>query len=256
MNSCPTSIVDYDNKEKSISRLDVYYGESSAEDILTASITREFAGDIFLFSSFGAQSVLLIDMIAKIDKNLPILFLDTQKHFSETYDYVETLRKRYDLTDIRFIKPDPKLVNNIDSNGQLWQNQPNRCCWLRKVEPLQRAVKQMGVKALITGRKSYQTADRSSLSVFQIDEDGVFRVNPLSTWNSKQIWDEIKKRDLPTHPLLKQGYKSIGCAPCTSPVKEGQDERDGRWAHTINLYGQQKTECGIHVEKKNMDWSI
>ena len=96
------------------------------------------------------------------------------------------------------------------------------------------------------------------MTYFQIDEDGVFRINPLAFWTREQIQDaEFEKRHLPEHPLVARGYKSIGCEPCTLPVAEGQDERDGRWAHTMNLYGEKKNECGLHLDKHTTsEWSV
>lgn len=223
-----------------LTRLEAFYGDVDTHLLLETVLHREFNGSVALFSSFGADSALLISLVADIDPATPILFLDTEKHFKETLEYVETLKSQFGLTDIRILKPDPNIVKNIDPNGTLWSTTPNRCCWMRKVEPLQRAVREMDLTALITGRKRYQTKERGDMSYFQIDEDGVFRINPLAYWDREQIKAEFAKRHLPQHPLVAKGYKSIGCEPCTLPVAEGQDERDGRWAHTMNLYGEKK----------------
>lgn len=240
-----------------LTRLEAMYGDMETSLLLKTVLHHEFKNEIALFSSFGADSALLIALIAEIDPATPILFLDTEKHFKETLEYVETLRERFKLTDIRILKPDPNIVKNIDPKGDLWSKQPNRCCWMRKVEPLQRAVREMGIKALITGRKRYQTQERGDMTYFQIDEDGVFRINPLAYWSREQIKEAYDKRNLPAHPLVAKGYKSIGCEPCTLPVAEGQDERDGRWAHTMNLYGEKKNECGLHLDKHTTsEWSV
>jgi phosphoadenosine phosphosulfate reductase len=247
-----------DKQKDRLLRLESMYGEMETKLLLHTVITQEFKGEIALFSSFGADSALLISLVAEIDPTVPVLFLDTEKHFPETLEYVETLRKTFGLTDIRFLKPDPKLVQNIDVSGELWQAQPNRCCWMRKVEPLQRAIKEMGLQALITGRKRYQTKERSDLTYFQIDEHNIFRINPLAYWEKDVLKAEFASRNFPSHPLLAKGYKSIGCAPCTLPVAEGEDERAGRWAHTTNKEtGEQKTECGIHLDSSKIgSWSI
>jgi phosphoadenosine phosphosulfate reductase len=228
-------------------RLESYYGGMDSRQLLKTVLHKEFKNEIALFSSFGADSALLISLIAEIDPTTPILFLDTEKHFAETMEYVEALRAQFNLSDIRILKPDPNIVKNIDASGTLWSTQPNRCCWMRKVEPLQRAVREMGLKALITGRKRYQTKERGDMTYFQVDEDGIFRINPLAYWTREQIQGEFAQRRLTMHPLVARGYKSIGCEPCTLPVTEGQDERDGRWAHTMNLYGEKKNECGLHT---------
>jgi phosphoadenosine phosphosulfate reductase len=196
-------------------------------------------------------------LVAEVDPATPVLFLETGKHFPETLEYARTLEKQLDLKNVYWLTPDEEILNRIDADGQLWQSQPNRCCWLRKVEPLNRAVEEMGIKALITGRKRYQTAERAEMQAIEQDENGVFRINPLATWSREQMDEVIKKHGIPPHPLLKKGFRSIGCAPCTQPVIEGQDERAGRWAHTIGLDETQKAECGIHLsENETMDWSL
>ncbi len=240
-----------------LTRLEAFYADMDTRQLIKTMLHKEFKNEIALFSSFGADSALLISLIAEIDPSAPILFLDTEKHFKETLEYVETLATQFGLKDIRILKPDPNIVKNIDPNGDLWSKQPNRCCWMRKVEPLQRAVREMGIHALITGRKRYQTDERQDMGYFQIDEDGVFRINPLAFWTREQIKEEFAKRNLPKHPLVASGYKSIGCQPCTLPVAEGQNERDGRWAHTMNLYGEKKNECGLHLDKHTTsEWSV
>lgn len=238
----------------SLSRLETFYGELDAKTLLRIVIKEEFARNVALFSSFGTGSALLIDMVAEIDPSIPVLFLDTEKHFPETLEYVDTLTKHFSLTNVVRIKPSPELLGRIDPKGDLWSVQPNRCCWLRKVEPLQRVIKAMGLKALITGRKAYQTPERGGLTAFQVDEDGVFRINPLHDWTREQVKARFAEKMLPEHPLFGKGYASIGCQPCTRPIKPGENERDGRWAHTMNLYGEQKTECGIHLARG--DWEV
>lgn len=238
-------------------RLESMYGDMESRLLLKTVLHQEFEKQVALFSSFGADSALLISLVAEIDPSTPVLFLDTEKHFEETIEYVEALKKHFGLTDLRILKPDPNIVKNIDSNGTLWSTQPNRCCWMRKVEPLNRAVKEMGLTALITGRKRYQTHERGDMTYFQIDEDGVFRINPLAYWTREEIRAAFAAGNFPVHPLVAKGYKSIGCEPCTLPVAEGQDERDGRWAHTMNLYGEKKNECGLHLDKSvTSEWSV
>jgi phosphoadenosine phosphosulfate reductase len=245
--------------EASLSRLQTFYGHLEAEPLLQAMIHDEFKGKIGMVSSFGAGSALLLAMVAEVLPSIPVMFLETGKHFPETLEYVETLKKRLGLTNVQMLKPDPKLLGNIDKSGELWKTQPNRCCWVRKVEPLQRAMKEVAFEALITGRKRYQTKERSDMQTIELNEDGQFRINPLAFWIKDMLKAEFKRRDLPEHPLVAQGYLSIGCAPCTRPLKAGEDERAGRWAHTAELPGgEQKVECGIHLEgmPTKPDWSI
>ncbi len=241
----------------SLSRLSMFYSEFGAPALLRAMIRDEFPGKIALISSFGADAALLLSMVAEVDRATPVLFLETQKHFPETLDYVAALTDHLSLSNVHWLTPDPALVARIDPAGDLWSTTPNRCCWMRKVEPLDRAVKALGLEALITGRKRYQTSERAQLEKIELDDKGIFRINPLVYYTKEKQREESKLLGLPEHPLLGKGYLSIGCAPCTQPVTEGQDERAGRWAHTIGLENEQKTECGIHLPaEETADWSV
>ncbi|MEI7668731.1 MAG: phosphoadenylyl-sulfate reductase [Pseudomonadota bacterium] len=240
----------------SLGRLQNFYGELDAKLLLHAMIKQEFSGNIALLTSFGSDSGLLLAMVAEVDVNTPILFLETGKHFPETLAYGRTLEKQFGLKNVIWLKPDEEMLARIDSNGELWKTQPNRCCWLRKVEPLNRKAEEMGLLAIITGRKRYQTPERANMNNIELDEDGMFRINPLANWSKEQQKEAIIHYNIPPHPLLAKGYLSIGCEPCTLPVKEGQDERAGRWAHTIGVDENQKTECGIHLPSSDMNWSV
>lgn len=240
----------------SLSRLSAFYGEYDALPLLRAMIAREFAGKIAVISSFGADAALLLSLVAEVNPATPVLFLQTGKHFPETLDYANSLSQHLGLSDVRYLTPDETLLGRIDSQGDLWQTQPNRCCWLRKVEPLDRAVAEMKFEALITGRKRYQTPERAQMQTIELDEKNIFRINPLAAWSKERAKDETAQRRLPEHPLVAKGYRSIGCAPCTAPTAEGQDERAGRWAHTIGIENEQKTECGIHLPADATNWSV
>jgi len=231
----------------SLSRLQTFYNDFAPEALLRVMIRQEFPERIALLSSFGADSALLLAMAAEVDKNLPVLFLETGKHFHKTLEYVEQVRDMLGLTNIIYLKPRADMLSRIDADGTLWQHQPNRCCWLRKVEPLNRALEEGGYQALITGRKRYQTENRQKMDPIEMGEDNVFRINPLWNFTREDINNEMQRRGLPQHPMVAQGYRSIGCEPCTAPVGEGQDERAGRWQHTGRFPGAQKSECGIHV---------
>lgn len=241
----------------SLSRLQMFYGELDAPLLLRAMIKEEFDGEIALISSFGADAALMLALVADVDPATPVLFLETQKHFPETLAYAKTLTGRLGLTQVHWLRPDPDMLARIDADDMLWSTQPNRCCWLRKVEPLNRAVEKLGLKALITGRKRYQTPDRAEMQTIELDDKGIFRINPIALWDRERQKQEVAVRNLPEHPLVAAGYPSIGCFPCTQPVKEGQDERAGRWAHTIGFENEKKTECGIHLATSEVtNWSV
>ena len=240
----------------SLSRLQSFYGDLDALPLLRAMIQREFSGKIALLTSFGADAALLLSMVAEIDPATPVLFLDTGKHFPQTLAYAKELEMQLGLSNVRYLTPDPAIEKRIDAEGELWSVQPNRCCWLRKVEPLDRALDEFGLEALITGRKRYQTPERQDMEQIELDEKGHFRINPLAYWTKEQQKEETAKRGLAEHPLVKEGYRSIGCAPCTAPVGAGEDERAGRWAHTVGFENEQKTECGIHIPGAMTDWSV
>lgn len=196
-------------------------------------------GQVALVSSFGAESVVLLHMAARLDPRLPVLFLDTGMLFPETLDYQEELARTLGLRDIRVIRPDPSGAARHDPDGTLHQTDPDACCGVRKVEPLARALAPFD--AWVTGRKRFQGGRRIALEHFEADE-GRLKVNPLARWSAEDLADYITGHRLPRHPLVSRGYPSIGCAPCTSPVGEGEDARDGRWR------GLAKEECGIHFE--------
>jgi phosphoadenosine phosphosulfate reductase len=245
------------SQQVSLSRLQMFYGELDAPLLLHAMIREEFRDEIALISSFGADAALMLALVADVDPATPVLFLETQKHFPETLDYARTLTSHLGLTQVHWLQPDPEMLARIDADGTLWSTQPNRCCWLRKVEPLNRAVEKLGLKALITGRKRYQTLDRADMQTIELDDKNIFRINPIALWDRERQKREMAIRNLPEHPLVAKGFPSIGCSPCTRPVKEGQDERAGRWAHTIGLENEKKTECGIHLAASEVtNWSV
>ncbi|MDX1950399.1 MAG: phosphoadenylyl-sulfate reductase [Rickettsiales bacterium] len=218
---------------------------------------------LFSFSSFGSWSALLLHMIAEIDKSIPVLFLDTGKHFPETIKYANDITKHLGLKNLITLTPDDKILSHADIFGNLWQSNVNRCCWIRKVEPLDRFIDEnTNLEAIITGRRAYQTKERQQMEKIELDDKGKIRINPLAFWSKDKIKEEFKRRNLFNHPLVEQGYPSIGCAPCTRQVMPGEDERAGRWAHIIDMSKDgditaQKQECGIHLSKSEVsDWVI
>jgi phosphoadenosine phosphosulfate reductase len=213
------------------------HAASDPATLLDDIVAREFPGEVAVVSSFGADSALLLALVAEIDPALPVIFLDTGQHFPETLAYRDTLARALGLRDLRTIRPDAVALAAQDPAGTLWRHDPDRCCALRKAVPLERALRPFA--AWITGRKRYQTAQRRALPI--VEAAGArLKINPLATWSAERVAAEFARRGLPRHPLEAAGYRSIGCAPCTIPVAPGADARDGRWP------GLDKTECGIH----------
>lgn len=226
-----------------ISQLSEQYGSLPAQDLLARAIKTEFPGRIALVSSFGAEAAILLHMVSEIDPSTPVLFLDTGKLFGETKKYRNQLIEKLGLEDVRSITPLPENEAALDPKGVLWASEPARCCYFRKVLPLQRALE--GFDAWITGRKQYQSAERAGVPYFEL-ADGRVKVNPLIGWEKTEVDAYFAAHDLPPHPLVAQGYPSIGCMPCTDRVTPDEDPRAGRWR------GQAKTECGIHMSPNGL----
>lgn len=218
--------------------MQVRFAGVPAADMLRELLTGELAGRIASVSSYGAESAVLLHMVASIDKDVPVVFTNTQKMFGETLAYRDELSERLGLTDLRVFRPDPRMLGLKDATGMRWSYDPDGCCEIRKVEPLRRALAPFD--AWISGRKGFQAGTRTALPRFEEDE-GRLKLNPLADWSKSQLDAYFAEHDLPRHPLEAQGYLSIGCAPCTSKVKPGEDPRAGRWR------GWDKVECGIHV---------
>ncbi len=257
------------NKHKEFSEK---YSELEAEELIAAIDAELHHSDskfmvphphLYAFSSFGSWSALLLHMIAQVNPNIPVIFLETGKHFAETLKYAENITKAVGLRNLIPLYPDTKILTNVDADGELWKSNVNRCCWIRKVEPLDRYIDEnLDLQAIITGRRAYQTKERQGLQKIELDDKGKIRINPLAFWSKDKIKEEFKRRGLFNHPLVEQGYPSIGCAPCTRQVHPGEDERAGRWAHVVDMsadgnIASQKEECGIHLTKKEtQDWVI
>lgn len=208
-----------------------------ASGILALAL-EEFPGETAIVSSFGAESAVLLHLTAQIDPSTPILFLNTGKLFGETLRYRDRLQDELGLTDIRAIGPHPADRAKYDPEGTLWSRSTDACCNFRKVVPLRHALE--GFSAQITGRKKFQTAARAVMEPVEFFE-GRFRFNPLTEWTLAGLDAYAEKYNLPRHPLVEDGYPSIGCIPCTRRVAAGEGYRDGRWA------GLDKDECGIHT---------
>lgn len=204
---------------------------------LLANILVDFKGRAAVVSSFGAESAVLLHMVAAVDKATPVIFLDTGKHFWETLSYRSMLIDRLELTGVRSIQPDPADLAATDPQGTLHRTNGDLCCHIRKKIPLEKAL--AGFDAVISGRKRYHGAARATLDLLSL-ADGRLKVEPLAGYSALDLSAYMKSHDLPAHPLTEIGYFSIGCEPCTEPGGSAQDPRAGRWAGTA------KTECGIH----------
>ncbi len=219
-------------------QLALAYDGHDAAPLLRAFIENEFPGRIALVSSFGSEAALLLHMVAEIDRNLPVIFLDTGKLFGETLRYRDNLVRQLGLTDLRIVKPEPAALAAGDPDSLLSHTNPDACCALRKVAPLKKAL--AGFDAWISGRTRYQGALRQFMPVIEASGEKV-KLNPLARWPRQRVEAEFAQRNLPHHPLEEDGFLSIGCMPCTERVAQGADARSGRWA------GREKTECGIHL---------
>lgn len=221
-----------------VAALNARYKHHGATAVLERALGDPEVGKIALVSSFGAESVVLLHLVSVIDRKTPVIFIDTEMLFAETLVYQQELAERLHLEDLRIIKADRSEVFRHDNEGLLHLHDPDACCNLRKTVPLQQALS--GFDAWITGRKRYQGATRSAIDFFENEGDLRIKVNPLAHWGMSDLQDYIVENRLPRHPLVAKGYPSIGCAPCTTRVNDGEDPRAGRWRNT------EKEECGIH----------
>ncbi len=218
-----------------VSALNAQLTHHGATDVLRAAF--DAVPDIALVSSFGAESVVLLHLAAMVKRDVPVIFIDTEMLFAETLVYQQDVAERLRLENVTVIRADD--IDAKDPDGTLHQRDPDACCALRKTRPLQKALVPYG--GWMTGRKRYQSGTRATLEFFEVEEaTGRIKVNPLARWAPEDVRDYMVENRLPRHPLVAQGYPSIGCAPCTSRVADGEDPRAGRWRD------QDKDECGIH----------
>ena len=214
-------------------------------DILRWCITS--LPSLYQTTAFGPSGLATLDMLSKLKTPRPqtvdLIFLDTLHHFQETLDLVNRIQETYPLVNVHVYKPDG--VGNAEEfakvhGERLWETNDQLYDWVAKVEPAQRAYRELQVHAVLTGRRRSQGGKRGELDVIEVDEAGLIKVNPLANWSFQQVQDYIKANNVPHNELLDRGYKSIGDWHSTQPVIEGEDERAGRWK------GHEKTECGIH----------
>ena len=220
------------------SRFEERFIALDAKAVLRLAVKELFPGRIALVSSFGADSAVLLHMISEIDKATPVIFVDSGYLFPETLAYRDELVALLGLTDVRSVSATAEELQVLDPDSFLWSTDPDRCCAIRKTAPLGRAID--GFDAWITGRKRFQSDTRATLPLFETEGDRT-KINPLAGWDATKLLAYLDEHGLPRHRLVTKGYPSIGCIPCTSAVRPGEDPRAGRWR------GKAKTECGIHL---------
>ncbi|MBA3977262.1 MAG: phosphoadenylyl-sulfate reductase [Nitrosopumilus sp.] len=246
-------MLNHDKQTNSIKPVSIHFEEletKNAKDILSWSMEK-FSPKIAFASSFGAEDVVVIDLMNKIDKNNARIFtLDTGRLNPETYEVMDRIQKKYQIP-IETLFPDHLEVEKmVYENGinLMYESVSNRklCCEIRKVHPLKRILGTLD--AWITGLRRDQTFTRANTKKIEIDSsnNNIFKINPLADWTNDMVWDYIKQNDLPYNKLHDAGYPSIGCAPCTRAILSGDDLRSGRWWWENNLH----KECGLHWTKK------
>ena len=223
--------------DSEIDQLNAGFETATPADIIRWAAAT-FAPDVAASSSFQTQSVPLLHIMAEVAPQVPIFFLDTGFHFPETLAYRDQLVANLGL-NVRVLKLEIGHEGFRREYGDLHRHNPDMCCYINKVEPLRKAMR--GLRAWISGIRRDQTAARSTTPIIARQSDGLYKIAPMATWTRREIWQYVHDHNLPEHPLLAQGYLSIGCAPCTRPAFGEQDERSGRWA------GREKTECGLHI---------
>lgn len=225
--------------------LDAEFERRDALDIIDWAVS-EFGDDLALSSSFGADSAVMLHLATRVKPDIKVIAVDTGFLFPETLQFMEDLRKRLKLNLLIYR---PKLDRElfVAEHGKMWQSSPDACCAMNKREPFDRAKRELGIRAWMTGIRREQSATRRNTPTVQLDHLGLVKLCPIATWTARDVHYYLIENNLPYNPLRAQGYLSIGCHPeegyCTRRVKPGEDPRAGRWA------GFDKTECGLHVHE-------
>jgi phosphoadenosine phosphosulfate reductase len=225
-----------------LSRTDAAIEALSAEDVLLWAY-EEFGERLCLTCSWQKQSSVLVHMVSELALEVEIVELDTHLFFKETYETRERLVERYGLS---LIQPEVLTVaeQHKREGPNLWETNPDRCCHIRKVEPLINVLRPYD--AWVSGIRRDQSPSRAGArKVERSERYGVWKIQPLADWSEEDVWEYIMANDIPYNPLHDAGYRSIGCIPCTRPTSPDEEERAGRWA------GSDKLECGIHLEERN-----
>jgi phosphoadenosine phosphosulfate reductase len=225
----------------SLSLTDPQIEAMPAEEVLRWAYD-EFGERLCLTCSWQKQSSVLVHLVSELGLGIDVIELDTHLFFKETYETREALVARYGLNLIR-----PEIITVAEQHKEegpnLWESDPDRCCHIRKVEPLIRALDPYD--AWISGIRRDQSPSRASArKVERSERYGVWKIQPLADWDEEWVWSYIVANDIPYNPLHDAGYRSIGCIPCTRPIRPDEEERAGRWA------GSDKLECGIHIEER------
>jgi len=221
-----------------LQKLSADYESKTPEAVLSWAL-EEFGDEVALATGFGAEGCVLVHMLAQIRQDVRIFFLDTDLLFPETYSLRDQLETRYGIHFERRSSKHSLMAQAREFGERLWERQPDLCCKLRKVEPLEEML--VDLRAWITAIRRDQTRSRARAAIIERDRKfGLIKINPLAAWSAVRVWDYIVKHDVPYNPLHSTGYSSIGCMPCTTPVQIGEDSRAGRWR------GSSKTECGLH----------
>jgi phosphoadenosine phosphosulfate reductase len=219
-------------------------GDASAEEVLATAV-RRFPGRVAFASSLGLEDQVLTAMIAEAKLDIPIFTLDTGRLFPETYDLIDRTARRYGVTIHTYFPAAAEVEKMVDRDGvNLFRDSieaRHRCCEVRKIMPLRRA--QLELDAWICGLRSGQGATRQKVEVAEWDQlADMVKINPLAAWDEARVWEYIRAHDVPYNPLHDRGFPSIGCAPCTRAVAEGEDWRAGRWWWEM----PEHRECGLH----------
>lgn len=224
-------------KEALIEEKVVEFESATPQEIIAWAV--ETFPNITFACSFGAEDVVLVDMLQKISPKTDIFYLDTDFHFKETYETRDRLVGRYGLEFVR-VSPEITPEEQEQQYGvELWKSNPNACCNIRKVAPLSTTLSKY--EAWITGIRRDQAPTRANAKKIEYDvKFGLVKFNPIADWSSEDVWNYIREHNLVYNPLHDQNYPSIGCEHCTRPVMPGEDPRAGRWAES------EKTECGLH----------
>ncbi|OEH92748.1 phosphoadenylyl-sulfate reductase [Bacillus solimangrovi] len=220
---------------------DLEDGTQGAHSVLEWSY-KEYGDELVYACSFGLEAMVLLHLIAKIKQDARVIFLDTGLHFAETYETIEKIQKRFPELRIELVKPELSLEQQEKKFGaKLWERNPNQCCYYRKVKPLEDQLSK--ATAWLSGLRREQSETRKHVQFINKDERfQSIKICPLIHWTEEEVWSFVKRNDLPYNPLHDQQYPSIGCAPCTHQIVEGQDSRSGRWRNS------NKTECGLHLD--------
>ncbi len=230
-----------------INRLSRIFEKQSPQEIISWAVA-QFNHDLAMSSSFQTQSLPLLHMTARIMPDIRIFFINTGYHFWDTLIFREQLTREWNLNVVDLYRDQRWDAFRRQFGKELPLIDPNLCCFIHKVQPMQKAVQ--GLRAWITGIRRDQTKVRAQARILELQEDGLVKINPLLNWTRLEVEGYRTLFSLPEHPMLQKGYRSIGCVPCTRPVNPGEDDRAGRWA------GRGKTECGLHTEmfrKKDLD---